>query len=141
MKQDMIPLLNYIIKLSNLSWLDVYFIWREQKLNLEPPARCADVHPAASPASGRQRCCKMLAAKLVRQSKKFKGNTVLFHTVGLLIWIKSLLCPITEGIYSAPSEPVGLRPAVSQALSTTPQDRDFNVSCAGTAIKYKLAEL
>lgn len=100
MKQDMIPLLNYIIKLSNLSWLDVYFIWREQKLNLEPPSRCADVHPDAS---RRQRCSKILVAKLVRQSKKFKGNNVLFHTVGLLIWIKSLLCPITEGIYSAPS--------------------------------------
>lgn len=103
MKQDMIPLLNYIIKLSNLSWLDVYFIWREQKLNLEPPARSADVHPAASPASGRRRCGKILVAKLVRSSKKFKGNDVPFHTVGLLIRIKSLLCPITEGIYSAPS--------------------------------------
>lgn len=67
MKQDMIPLLNYIIKLSNLSWLDVYFIWREQKLNLEPLARRADVHPATSLASRRQRCSKILVAKLIRE--------------------------------------------------------------------------
>lgn len=99
MKRDMMPLLNYIIKSSNLSWPDVYFIWREQKLNLEPPARRADVHPAAS---GRQRRGTIPVAQLVPQSKK-RGATFLFRTVGLLVRIKSLLCPTTEGIYSAPS--------------------------------------
>lgn len=42
------PLIKYIINLSNLSWRNVYFIWREQKLNLEPAARCVDVNAAVN---------------------------------------------------------------------------------------------
>lgn len=46
MKRDTIPLIKYIIKFSNPSWLDVYFSWRQQKLNLEPAARSVDVSAA-----------------------------------------------------------------------------------------------
>lgn len=84
MKRDMIPLIKYIIKFSNPFWLDVYFSWRQQKLNLESAARSVDVSAAVhdlqtSTTQQNPRCRSRL-----RESKaaEFKRKNLLFHTVG-----------------------------------------------------------